>query len=364
MRFKAIAFSILISLPVVLVIGGGVAYVVSNVPSWIRKEPARITREYREVAEHLLSSPETASYSGARKKEWRLSSRRINGCPWGCVEGEEHACVWVRANPELWMSKEVDVIHPVPYALIFYWGGSVVALALISLAALAVWSFLRFLRERDDFIAATAHDLTTPLAGLRLQIGRDDDEARTLVDRLLLVVSNLKDFLRLGGRRPPPAKEAIDLVALVAEAYKLFSADYRDVMDDADVDISAEGPVVAIGDSTLVMQILWNLFGNDLKYAAPYGAVSVRVRRDGRFAVVEFVDSGPGMTRREMRKSFDRYYRAKTVLVSGKGGFGIGLCTSREFARAMGGDLTVCANKPSGCVFTLKLPLCRKETET
>ena len=57
-----------------------------------------------------------------------------------------------------------------------------------------------------------------------------------------------------------------------------------------------------------------------------------------------------------MRKAFDRYYRARTALTSGKGGFGIGLCTARAFARAMGGDLSVRANRPKGCVFTLKLP--------
>ena len=105
------------------------------------------------------------------------------------------------------------------------------------------------------------------------------------------------------------------------------------------------------------MQILWNLFGNDLKYAAPHGPVSVRIRRDGRFALVEFADAGPGMTRREMRRAFDRYYRAKSVMESGRGGFGIGLCTSREFARAMGGDITVAANGASGCVFAFRLPL-------
>ena len=362
MRFRAIVFSILISLPAVLVVGGGVAYVMLNVPGWIRAEPGRITREYREFAERIVENPQTATSTAPRQKGWRRTGR-VSGNMWGYVPEGDSVRVWVLDGSGNCLSVVVDAVHPVPYALIFYWGGSVVALVLSALTVLAVWSFLRFLRERDDFIAATAHDLTTPLAGLRLQIGRNVDEERALVDRLLLIVSNLKDFLRLGGRRPPPGKEALDLAALATEAYKLFSADYRDVMDDVDVDISADGDVVAAGDPTLVMQTLWNLFGNDLKYAAPYGAVSVRIRSDGKFAFVDFVDSGPGMTRREMRKAFDRYYRAKTVLVSGKGGFGIGLCTSREFARAMGGDLTVRPNKPSGCVFTLKLPLYRKETE-
>ena len=106
----------------------------------------------------------------------------------------------------------------------------------------------------------------------------------------------------------------------------------------------------------MTLQILWNLFGNDLKYAAPYGKVAVRFAAEGQFVKVEFVDEGQGMSSRQMKKAFDRYYRAKTVLESGKGGFGIGLCTAREFARAMGGDLTVHANVPHGCVFTLSLP--------
>ena len=77
--------------------------------------------------------------------------------------------------------------------------------------------------------------------------------------------------------------------------------------------------------------------------------------KDG-FVRAEFADEGQGMTRRQMRRAFNRYYRARTALESGKGGFGIGLCTSRESARAMGGDLTVRQNEPRGCVFTLTLP--------
>ena len=66
------------------------------------------------------------------------------------------------------------------------------------------------------------------------------------------------------------------------------------------------------------------------------------------------------MTPRQMRRAFDRYYRARTALESGKGGFGIGLCTAREFARAMGGDLALRPNVPRGCVFTLTLPAAKE----
>jgi signal transduction histidine kinase len=103
-------------------------------------------------------------------------------------------------------------------------------------------------------------------------------------------------------------------------------------------------------------QILWNILGNDLKYAAPHGKVSVAFSADDRYVSVRFADAGPGMKPREMKKAFDRYYRAGSAAECGKGGFGIGLCTAREFAEAMGGKLTLEANSPRGCIFTLTLP--------
>ena len=109
-------------------------------------------------------------------------------------------------------------------------------------------------------------------------------------------------------------------------------------------------------DETMTVQVLWNLLNNDLKYAAPFGRVRVEIRAAGAQVEVRFIDEGRGMTARERARAFDRYYRAQTVLKSGKGGFGIGLCTAREFAETMGGALTLKANAPHGCIFTLTLP--------
>lgn len=351
-------FSAVIALPAALVIGLGAVYVLSNVPGWIRAEPGRVTREYRETAEALLASPERAETVGARRTGWRQVGR-VDGRPWGYVEGEGRACVWVRVEPDVWRFVEVPVVRRVPYALVFYWGGSLVAAMLVAMTAFAIWSFVRFLRERDDFLAATAHDLTTPLVGMRYMIGRDDAEAKALNERMIRLVANIKDFLRLGSR-PAPKVEKVDLGKACRDAYALFRADYRDLFDGADVPIEVDAPegcetVLAWADATLILQILWNLLGNDLKYAAPYGPVRVRIGVAGRFARVEVCDEGKGMSPREMRRAFDRYYRAKTAMETGKGGFGIGLCTAREFARAMGGDLTVRANEPHGCVFALDL---------
>lgn len=338
-----------------MVVAAGAWLVLANIPREIATEPSRIGREYRAIAENLVACPEKATYVGDRRKGWQQVGR-IDGMPWGYVPGAERTTVWFQPAHHCCRALEVEPIRPFPYVLVFYVGGSLVALILLSLAAFSLFCFHRFIRARDDFLAATAHDLTTPLVGMRYMIGRNDDEARRLVERLLVIVGNIRDFLRLGGHRRSSEPKPLDLASLCREAYELFREDYRDLFDGKDVEIAADGEVRALADETLVMQILWNLFGNDLKYAAPYGRVAVRVFRRGERAVVEFMDEGVGMTPHQRRRCFDRYYRARTVLQSGKGGFGIGLCTAREFARVMGGDLSVRANEPRGCIFTLSLP--------
>ena len=225
---------------------------------------------------------------------------------------------------------------------------------------------VNYVRARDDFVAATAHDLATPLVAMRMMIGRDDGEAKNLNERMIRLVENIKDFLRLGGRRAPPKPSRFDFLKAYGEAYSLFREDYRDLFGGEDVEVAvapgtadAGGAVWVCADETMTVQAVWNLLNNDLKYAAPFGRVRVEVRRDGDFVRAAFIDEGKGMSKREMARAFDRYYRAQPVLKSGKGGFGIGLCTAREFAEAMGGALTLTANAPHGCVFTLSLPAAR-----
>lgn len=220
---------------------------------------------------------------------------------------------------------------------------------------LGVRHFLDFIREREDFIHAALHDLRTPVAGLKLLIGHDDETAKLVTERMRRMIDNLGDFINRGGKRPAPRFERVPLLDAYRESYALLADDFAG---------SESGPVAlecerdgleVLADRVYLQQILWNLLGNEWKYASPYGAVKVILSAEGDYVYVRFIDDGKGMSRRERRHAFDRYYRARTVRESGKGGFGIGLCSAREMARAMGGELTVEANRPKGCVFTLCL---------
>ena len=370
-------------LPTIAVVSLGLYFLIDKVPEAVRRERRRVLVEYRQQVLELREDPSKdqnlkgVEIAKGRGSEWERAGKMAPGY-WGVLRNDGplqlfspsgsvvFVCsrlpvgkrvVWYDnggGRTQAWLA---DYVEESNLTLTFWGWGIVFLLVLVGITVVGIKYFIRYVQSRDDFLAATAHDLTTPLVGMRMMIGRCDDEAKKLNERMLLIVNNIKDFMRLGGKRRQPELKPVDIVALTKEAYQLFAADYEDSESGA-VEISDfKSQMQVLADQVMTLQILWNLFGNDLKYAAPYGKVTVRFAQENGFVRVEFVDEGQGMTPQQMKRAFDRYYRARTVLESGKGGFGIGLCTAREFARAMGGDLTVRANHPKGCIFSLLLPL-------
>ncbi len=369
--------------PFVFMVGCAGWFLWSEAPQLAADEAERIMLSVKEASRDLLEDPSTADFVWKRGegiisgdaaryaelfpadlpwKDWPTRGPENKKEKWGDVVRPEGRLVWVRdtrpdGDASLVYGRETEI--EARDMTLISWSAAIFMLVVVfGLTFAATRYFKRSAKARDDFMAATAHDLTTPLMGLRRMIGRNDAEAAVLNERLIRLVGNIQDFLQLGGKRRPPEVESFDILPVYREAYALFREDYRDLLDGEDVPVEGAGDDFprAKGDATRTMQIFWNLLGNDLKYAAPYGPVKVVFSSTEHALSIAFVDEGQGMTPAQMKRAFDRYYRAKTVLASGKGGFGIGLCTAREFAREMGGDLTVRPNTPKGCVFTLTLP--------
>ena len=343
-------------LPTLAVVALVIGFLIDKVPEIEKAESDRVKAVYREAALAIRQEPEKFQ-TGRRIDEWKPAGKMAPG-KWGFspIPMKRITWVWYDDGGEELRVTAVPYVPETDYRTMFTLFGAFCLLVLVGVTVMGIRYFVGYVKSRDDFLAATAHDLTTPLVGLRYAIGRDDEAAKNLNERLIRLVDNIKDFLKL-GKRPKPKRTTFDLVKAYREAYALFRDDYRDLFDGRDVPLESETDTAEVcADETLTMQVLWNLLGNDLKYAAPYGPVGVRISEEGPWVRIEFRDEGQGMTARQMRRAFDRYYRAKTVLVSGKGGFGIGLCTAREFAEAMGGTLTVRSNSPKGCIFTLALP--------
>lgn len=361
MNQRFVRNAVMLALPSVALCAAGIYFLMREAPKIVRTQKAEITREYRVTAEALVTNRNGAVLMDVREKGWRQVSKIDRKFPWGFVpRGPGRVFVWIEDPEKRVHGREVAEIVD-RTALWLYGGVSAVLAISLGMSLFGILQMYRHDRARDEFLAATVHDLRTPLVALRGAVKRTvkqlgdgtsglEDAERT-AEHLLRIIRNAADFLKLGGKRRPPETAVFDLVAEIRETYALFSEEFAEEKSGP-VSFSLPPTLPVVADPTLARQILWNLFANEAKYAAPHGRIAVEARLPSAGpAVVEFVDNGPGMTPRQLRRAFDRYYRASGLHACGKGGFGIGLSISREFARAMGGNLSVRANTPRGCIF-------------
>ena len=225
------------------------------------------------------------------------------------------------------------------------------------------------------FIADAAHQMKTPLAGMRMQselalrqidpneihrsleqLAKSSESATRLVNQLLALAR---------AENQPHAGQTLEPLDLAALA--------RDVVQDwvqasfaHEIDLGYEvigDPPEIDGSAMMLRELLSNLIDNALRYTPPGGSVTVRVRGtnigQGNQALLEVEDTGPGIAPSERHRVFERFYR---ILGSSAPGSGLGLAIVREIAQQHGADIEIFNNPRSthkkfpGSLFRLTFP--------
>jgi signal transduction histidine kinase len=233
-------------------------------------------------------------------------------------------------------------------------------------------------RQKTDFVSNVSHELKTPLTSIRmfsdLLEKKDDVESdkmrhyagiiSTEAARLTRLINNLLDFSRMerGEKKYDLADfDAADLASEVVENYRL-----QIESEGLDLTYSDQigAPVKVCGDRDALAQVLLNLISNAEKYGASGGEIVVEARRsesDDGFVELRVMDRGPGVSRRESGRVFEKFYRVDDSLSTGIQGSGLGLTLARQIARGHGGDVECCKRddgKCGGC-FSLRLPVAK-----
>jgi two-component system OmpR family sensor kinase len=217
----------------------------------------------------------------------------------------------------------------------------------------------------DELVMVLAHDLRnyiTPLLG-RLSListrarreGReldveDADAATRGVRRLHALVTDLLDVARLDQGIFALSRQPMDLVTMLQETVGIVQTGKLDIILRAPDELRVDA------DSQRIKQALENLIANALRHSPKGVPITIDVasekRDDGRWAIIDVRDEGPGIPPELMPRLFTRFTPGP-----GSTGLGLGLYLARSIAEAHGGTLIASSALGKGTTFKLSLPM-------
>jgi len=237
----------------------------------------------------------------------------------------------------------------------------------------AMDQFQRSSEIQRSFCDIAAHEMKTPLTILQgnlevaLLKARTQEEYREAlinnleqVGRLIALTRSLLTLAKFTSGMPP-----VHLVPLALEPMIQDLVDELTLLaDDRRITLSFESQPVppVLGDAQWLKQALINLLDNALHYTPSGGAVTIRLQAVGDGVTVAVEDTGHGIEPEHLPHLFERFYRTDWARAKDSGGTGLGLPIVKEIAEAHGGTVSVTSHVDKGSIFTLRLPVCTRQT--
>ena len=221
--------------------------------------------------------------------------------------------------------------------------------------------------QKNRFLRHLSHELKTPLASLREGAELLNDQVagplapaqRAVVGimrdnsvKLQRLIEDLLDYQR-----------AVHAAASLEVSTVALDALVREVADAHRLAALAKGqkvaleltPAVVEADAVKLRSIVDNLIGNAVKFTPGGGTITVRAHEADGKAIIEVIDSGPGVPPVEREAVFESFFRGRAKAGGRVAGSGLGLAIAREYVEAHGGRIALLAEGPGGH-FRVTLP--------
>ncbi len=221
---------------------------------------------------------------------------------------------------------------------------------------------------KGRFFANISHELRTPLtlliAPLENMLNKftlDEETRGTLLTmqangmRLLKLINDLLDLIRLESGKMVVRQDRVhieEFVRAMASAARQVAEDKRLRLE---IYVAAELGTVII-DRDKLDKIVLNLIFNAIKFTPARGKVELRAEKQGDFFTLAVVDTGMGISKKNLDNVFSRFWQADDSSKRKFQGMGIGLALVKELVEVQGGSVEVQSQEGKGTTFTVRLP--------
>lgn len=236
---------------------------------------------------------------------------------------------------------------------------------LASRAALALDN-ARLYRAREEILEVVSHDLRTPLTVVSgsLDVLRMDgrappaplDALHRATQHMNWLIENLLDMIRLDVGVFSLDRRPLDVGALIDDVTKMLRLVVEHKSLRLRTNRASDLPYID-ADRQRVLQVLWNLVGNAIKFTPARGTITLGVTAEPGEVRFSVADTGPGIPEKNLAQLFDRFWQSRKD--DGYQGLGLGLSIAKAIVEAHGGRIWVSSAPSAGTTFFFTLPLAR-----
>lgn len=232
---------------------------------------------------------------------------------------------------------------------------------------------IRDLREKEsfrkEFVGNVAHELKTPIFSIQGYIltlleGALEDpkfnrkfltKAAKSAERMAILVEDLDTITQFESGNLKLDIERIDIVELAREVMEGRDREAEEKNITIAFNKPYDRPIYVRADSFRINQVLTNLITNSINYGKEGGKTTVQFFDMENQVLVEVKDDGPGISKADLSRLFERFYRVDKSRARHQGGTGLGLAICKHIIEAHKQFISVRSEPGKGAVFSFSL---------
>ncbi|UOB17122.1 ATP-binding protein [Abyssalbus ytuae] len=225
-------------------------------------------------------------------------------------------------------------------------------------------------KQKDEFLDTVAHELKTPVTGIRaateLLMDENDNMPSDIQvqflknilqdsDRLSRLINNILDFEKLSTGRQQLVMNKKNIKDTILKAVN--SIQHIAGKKNIHITINNSTNYFLNYDEDRILQVLTNLFSNAIKFCdADNGKIEINYKPERNFIVITVKDNGKGIPEEDFSYIFDKFYQSKNQNTIKPQGSGLGLAISKQIIEKHNGKIWAEKSNKNGATFGFKLP--------
>ncbi|ONI46912.1 hypothetical protein AN643_00990 [Candidatus Epulonipiscioides saccharophilum] len=220
---------------------------------------------------------------------------------------------------------------------------------------------------RKDFVANVSHELRTPLTTVKTYtetlINGAIDERETALDflsvmeketdRMTTLVHDLLELSKIDNKQMQLNMQVVDIYPLLIDTIRAQAIQAEGKHHKVKLSYNKNKEYLIEGDPARIGQVFHNILSNAIKYTEDNGEIKIELLSNNKQVIIKVQDTGIGMSKNDLQRIFERFYRADKARSRKMGGTGLGLSIAKEMVELHGGTINIESEPGKGTIVTI-----------